>query len=372
MSDFEARVRPSLRNLTPYQAGKPIEEVQRELGLSRVVKLASNEYPEGPFPEVLAAIAAELPYLNRYPDSSWFELTRAVSEALTVPTRELFFGNGNNEILELLVHLLVDPGDNVVYAHPSFPIYRLLAQSHFECGVAVPNRPDHGHDLPAMVKAIDARTRLVFICNPNNPTGTYVTRDELEWALQRIPADVVVALDEAYVEFVVAADYPDFFELRRRYRNLTSLRSFSKAYSLAGLRIGYLIGDERLVALLHRVRQPFNVNRLSQLAASVAIRHPERVAERRRTNRQRLERLVQGMQQVGCSVVPSQANFALAFTPRPVPDLFQRLLRESVIVRPVQAFGIGDRAFRVSVGNDEENALFLTALEKVLALERAV
>jgi histidinol-phosphate aminotransferase len=372
MADFEHLVRASIKSLTPYQAGKPIEEVQRELGLAHVVKLASNEYPEGPFPEVLAALAAELPRLNRYPDSAGYELTHAVSEALGLPVRELFFGNGNNEILELLVHLLVEPGSQAVYAHPSFPIYGLICRSHFDCGVSVPCRPDYVHDLPAMAAAVTERTRLVFICNPNNPTGTYVTRSELVHFLERIPAQVVVALDEAYMEFAVADDFPDFFELRGRFPNLASLRTFSKAYSLAGLRLGYLIGDERLVNLLHRVRQPFNVNRLSQVAAVTAVRHKERVAERRRLNRTRLERLARAMELLGCTVLPSQANFLLAFSPRPVPELFQRLLREGVIVRPTEPFGMPPGSFRVSVGSDEENARFLAALEKVLALEGAV
>jgi len=366
MADLSARVRAEVRELKPYQAGKPIEDVQRELGISRVVKLASNEYPEGPFPEAIEAIERELGQLNRYPDPGSYELGHAVAEVYGITPEEVFFGNGNNEILELLIHLLAEPGQEVLYATPSFPIYGLICQTHYKVGRAVPLDANWVHDLPAMAEAVNERTRLVFICNPNNPTGTYVTGEQVAAFMDRVPSDVVVVLDEPYVEFVTAEDYADWFSLRDSYPNLVSLRSFSKTYSLAGLRIGYLLGSEEIVSLLHRVRQPFNVNRLAQAAAAASIRARERVAQRRRENRRRMDHLQKGMQELGVEVLPSQTNFFLAMVEKEIPDFFDRLLHEGVIVRPMQQFGTGERSFRVNTGTDEENECFLRALGRVL------
>jgi histidinol-phosphate aminotransferase len=369
MSDPSAlveRIRPAVRGLRPYQPGKPIEEVQRELGLSHIIKLASNEYPEGPFPEVRAALERELAELHRYPDASWHELLSSATSLYPIERDEILFGNGANEILELVVHLLCGEGDEVVYAHPSFPIYGLLAQSHFDTGKVVPLSAAHVHDLDAMAAAITPRTRVIFLCNPNNPTGTYFGEDALVGFLERVPEDVLVVLDEAYVEFVTAPDFPDFFRLRQRFANLLSVRSFSKVYSIAALRIGYAIGHRDVIGMLQRVRQPFNVNRLAQKAAAVALRQQERVVQRRLTNRQRMETLGRGLEQLGCRVVPSQTNFYLAFTPEPTTEVFSALLREGVIVRPMHSFGLGEGSFRVNTGTEEENAIFLHALERVL------
>ena len=364
---FVERIRPAVRALRPYEPGKPIEEVQRELGLDHIVKLASNEYPEGPFPEVAAAIRDELGELHRYPDATWHQLLDAVTNVYPIARDEVLFGNGANEILELIVHLVAGEGEQIVYAHPSFPIYGLLAQSHFDMGVSVPLTGDHVHDLDAMADAITPRTRVVMVCNPNNPTGTYVGEDELVRFLERVPSDVLVVLDEAYVEFTTAPDFPDFFRLRERFANLVSVRSFSKVYSIAALRIGYCIAHREVIGMLQRVRQPFNVNRLAQRAATVALGRQDLVAERRETNRRRLDALGEGLQELGCRTVPSQTNFFLAFTPEASTEVFQALLREGVIVRPMHRFGLGEGSFRVNTGTDEENAAFLRALERVLA-----
>lgn len=367
LSRFTDRIRPAVRALRPYQPGKPIEEVQRELGLPRIVKLASNEYPEGPFPEVREALVQELAELHRYPDATWHELVSSATAVYPIERDEILFGNGANEILELIVHLLCAEGDEALFAHPSFPIYGLLAQSHFDTGVPVPLTADHVHDLDAMARAITPRTRVIFLCNPNNPTGTYVSEQALERFLEQVPEEVLVVLDEAYVEFVTAADFPDFFRLRARFANLVSVRSFSKVYSIAALRIGYAIGHRDVIGMLQRVRQPFNVNRLAQKAAAVALRHQDRVAQRRVTNRRRLDALGVGLRDLGCRIVPSQTNFHLAFTPEPTTEVFGALLREGVIVRPMHSFGLGEGSFRVNTGTEEENEIFLRALERVLA-----
>lgn len=369
MTTATNHVRESLKRLTPYQPGKPIEEVQRELGLDHVVKLASNEYPEGPSPEVLDAIRDELRELHRYPEASCYQLSRAVAEVYSITERELVFGNGANELLELLILVFCDNDDagTALHAHPSFPIYGLLGQSHHESTRSVPLNADGVHDLRAMAEAIDDSTRIVFLCNPNNPTGTYIRDAELRWFLQEVREDLVIVLDEAYVEFVVADDFPDFFELRSLHPGLMSLRSFSKAYSLAGLRVGYLMGNEELIGLVQRARQPFNVNRLAQRAASVAIRQRDRIRSRRQINREGLEMLERGLRELGCSSLPSQSNFLLATVSDPPSDLFDRLLREGVIVRPMGRFGLGEGSFRVNVGTSDENRLFLDALSRVLA-----
>jgi len=364
---FVERIRPAVRALRPYEPGKPIEEVQRELGLDHIVKLASNEYPEGPFPEVKDALRAEMDELHRYPDATWHHLLDAVTEVYPIGRDEVLFGNGANEILELIVHLVARDGDEIVYAHPSFPIYGLLSQSHFDMGVSVPLTGDHVHDLDAMADAITPRTRAVMVCNPNNPTGTYVSEADLVRFLERVPEDVLVVLDEAYVEFVTADDFPDFFRLRERFVNLVSVRSFSKIYSIAALRIGYALGDPEVIGMLQRVRQPFNVNRLAQKAAATALRYQDRVAERRETNRRRLDQLGEGLQERGCRIVPSQTNFYLAFTPQESTEVFGALLREGVIVRPMHSFGLGEGSFRVNTGTEEENAAFLRALDRVFA-----
>jgi histidinol-phosphate aminotransferase len=367
MSGISDRIRPGLRELQPYQPGKPIEDVQRELGLERVMKLASNEYPEGAFAEVQEALREEITRTHRYPDAGWHELLDAVTEVYPLDREEILFGNGANEILELLVHLLVGPGDEVVFAQPSFPIYGLLSQSHFNGGRAVPLDADLVHDLPAMAEAVTDRTRLVFLCNPNNPTGTYFSETALLEFMDRVPERVLVVLDEAYAEFVTAEDYPRYFELRQRFENLVSVRSFSKIYSLAALRIGYCMGSREVISWLQRVRQPFNVNRLAQRAAALSIRRQDLVAERRATNRRRMVQLREGMEALGCRVIPSQANFYLVFAPGGSEALFDGLLQAGVIVRPMRGFGVSESAFRVNVGCDDENAGFLDALRDVLA-----
>lgn len=366
LSRLSERVRPELRRLAPYQPGKPIEEVQRELGLNRIVKLASNEYPENAFPEVVEALRSEILELHRYPDATWHELLDAATAVYPITREEILFGNGGNEVLELLVHLFCGPGDEVVFAHPSFPVYSLLGQSHFDSGVSVPLDADQNHDLPAMLAAINERTRLVFVCNPNNPTGTWVQEAAIVEFMEQVPDDVLVVLDEAYVEFVTDPDFPRFFELRKRYANLASMRSFSKIYSLAALRIGYLIASEEVTGLLQRVRQPFNVNRLAQKAAAVALRQQHRVAERRAANRHGLDQLRAGLHALGCTTLPSQTNFLLVRTPDGFEDLFDRLLREGSIVRPMGSFGLGATSFRVNTGTPEENEIFLAGLKRVL------
>lgn len=367
MIDFTSLFRPGILATRPYSPGKPICEVRRELGLGDVIKLASNENPEGPLPAVLEAINQAARDLNRYPDSSAFRLTEALAAHLRVEPAEIILGNGSNEVIDILIRALVSPGENVVFSEHSFIVYALTTKVHFECGRAVPLTADDRHDLPAMAAAIDDATKLVIVCNPNNPTGTYNTTDEFLAFLRGVPQRVVVAVDEAYYEYVSAPDYPATLDLRREYPNLVLLRTFSKIHSLAGLRLGYGVGHADLLTELHKTREPFNVNSLSQAAALACLRHWQVVPERARRNEQERERLARQLTAMGFRVTPSQTNFLLVRCPGNAGQITTALLHKGVIVRPMHAFGLGEGALRISVGLPEENDRCVAALKEIVS-----
>jgi len=365
--DFQKLFRPGILKTRPYAPGKPIAEVQRELGLDSVVKLASNENPEGPLPAVLEAVVAAARDLNRYPDASCYELTRRLAAHLDVPPESLIFGNGSNEVIDMLIRALVSPGETVVYSEQSFIVYPLTTGVHFECGRPVPLGPDDRHDLSAMAAAVDDTTKLVIVCNPNNPTGTYNTRGEFEAFLDALPENVIVAVDEAYYEYVTAADYPQTLAMLPARPNLVILRTFSKIHSLAGLRVGYGVGHPGLIGEVQKTREPFNVNMLSQAAALACLEHWDQVAARRRRNREERERLAAELVRLGLEVVPSQTNFLLVRCAGRAGDLAADLLQRGVIVRPMHAFGLGEGAMRISVGLPGENRRCIDALEEILS-----
>lgn len=367
MIDFKGLFRPGILATRPYSPGKPICEVRRELGLGSVIKLASNENPEGPLPAVIEAIARAAVDLNRYPDSSAFRLTGKLAAHLGVETNELIFGNGSNEVIDILIRALVSPGENVVFSDHSFIVYALSTKVHFECGRPVPLTADDRHDLPAMAATIDDRTKLVIVCNPNNPTGTYNTQDEFAAFLRQVPRRVVVAVDEAYYEYVTAPDYPQTLALRREFPNLIALRTFSKIHSLAGLRIGYGVGHPDLVTELHKTREPFNVNALSQAAALACLENWHLVPDRVQRNERERERLARQLETLGFVVVPSQANFLLVRCRGNAGQLTTSLLHKGIIVRPMHAFGLGEGALRISVGLPEENDRCVAALREILS-----
>jgi len=365
--DFANLFRPGIRGTRPYTPGKPIEEVQRELGLDSVVKLASNENPEGPLPAVLEAIRGAALQLNRYPDAACHVLTRRLADHLDVPPETIIFGNGSNEVIDMLIRALVSPGENVVFSERSFIVYGLTTRAHFECGRPVPQDADDRHDLAAMAAAVDDDTKLVIVCNPNNPTGTYNTADEFAALLAAVPRQVIVAVDEAYYEYVSAADYPQTLPLFAQHPNLVVLRTFSKIHSLAGLRIGYGVGHPTLISELQKTREPFNVNLLAQAAAIACLDNWDEVAGRRDRNRNELDRLGNELTALDLEVVPSQTNFILVRSPGPAAELAQELLKLGVIVRPMAAFGMDERALRISVGLPAENERCLDALKEILA-----
>ncbi|MCP4572141.1 MAG: histidinol-phosphate transaminase [bacterium] len=364
--DFATLFRPGIRATRAYTPGKPIEEVQRELGLESVVKLASNENPEGPLPAVLEAVTEAAQQLNRYPDAACHTLTHKLAEHLDVTPESIILGNGSNEVIDILIRALVSPGENVIYSERSFIVYGLTTCAHFECGRPVALGDDDRHDLPAMAAAVNDKTKLVIVCNPNNPTGTYNTAEEFTALLEALPARVIVAVDEAYYEYVTASDYPQVLPLMKAHPNLVVLRTFSKIHSLAGLRVGFGVGHPALIGELHKTREPFNVNMLAQVAAMACLENWHEVAGRRDRNRAELDRLAADLAELGLDVVPSQTNFILVRSEGPAAELSQELLKLGVIVRPMAAFGMDERALRISVGTRPENERCLVALKEIL------
>jgi histidinol-phosphate aminotransferase len=361
---LEGLASPYLRGLIPYSPGKPIDEVERELGIRESVKLASNENPLGPSPLALAALREALPDVHRYPDGSGYRLTQALARHWDVSPDMVILGNGSNELLELMGRCFLMPGDVAVYARQAFIVYDMVAQVTGATKVAVPLR-DFTHDLPAMRAAISARTKLVFFANPNNPTGTAVPPRSLEDFIAGVPPGVLVVLDEAYYEYLPPDLAPNILRMVREGRPVLVLRTFSKIYGLAGLRIGYGIGPAPLIALLNRVRQPFNTNSLAQAAATAALRDEEHVANTRAITEKGRKYLVEQCRALGLPAVPSVANFLLVDVGRPGPATAEALLGRGVIVRPMAGYGFPTH-LRISVGTPAENERCIAALKAVL------
>jgi histidinol-phosphate aminotransferase len=355
---------PYLRGLIPYSPGKPIEEVERELGIPESVKLASNENPLGPSPLALQALREALPKVHRYPDGSGFRLCQALARHWDVSPEMIVLGNGSNELLELVGRCFLMPGDEVIYGQQAFIVYDMVAQVTGATKVRVPLR-DFTHDLDAMRAAITPRTKLVFVANPNNPTGTAVSPRALEDFLAAVPPDVPVILDEAYYEYLPPEWTPDTLRFVRDGRLLLVLRTFSKIYGLAGLRIGYGIGPAPLIALLNRAREPFNTNSLAQAAATAALRDAQHVASTRAITEVGRKFLAEQCRSLGLRVVPSMGNFLLVDVGRPGPATADALLRQGVIVRPMAGYGFATH-LRISIGTPPENERCIAALKKVL------
>ncbi len=362
-------VNPNIAGLTAYQPGKPIDEVTRELGLARVVKLASNENPRGPGAAVREAIVQACDGLPLYPDGNAFHLKRALAERHGVETSTLTVGNGSNDVLDLAARASLTPGAEAIVAEHGFVVYRLATASAGGVLVEVPAR-DYGADLPAMKAAITDATAIIFLANPNNPTGTWVDEGALTDFLDGVPEHIWVVLDEAYHEYVEQDGYPDGLALMRRYPNLIVTRTFSKIYGLAAVRVGYAVSHPSIADLLNRARQPFNVNSLAMAAALAALADEPFVAESRRLNHQGMAALIEGLNDLQLPYIPSVGNFVTFDVGVPAADAFTALLKEGVIVRPVAEYGL-PRHLRVTVGLPEQNALFLAALARVLPELRA-
>jgi histidinol-phosphate aminotransferase len=364
--DFLALAQPGVQKLSPYVPGKPVDELARELDLdpATIVKLASNENPLGPSTKALEAIRAELAELTRYPDGSGFELKSRLAARCGVQVSQVTLGNGSNDILDLVARAYLAPGLNAVFSQYAFAVYPISTQAVGAQGKVVPAK-DHGHDLEAMLAAIDENTRVVFIANPNNPTGTWLGPDALERFLARVPQNVLVVLDEAYIEYAEGDELPDGLTYLARYDNLLVSRTFSKAYGLAALRVGYALSSAQVADVLNRVRQPFNVNSLALAAACAALDDADYLAQSRELNDAGMAQLEAGLRALGLSWIPSKGNFIAVDFARDTAAINQALLREGVIVRPVAGYGMPN-FLRVSIGLPAENARFLDALAKVL------
>ena len=352
--------------LAPYQPGKPVEELARERGIADAVKLASNENPRGPGPAVHRALADAAQALSRYPDGSGFRLKNALSAHLGVATQQLTLGNGSNDVLDLAARVAISPGRRGIVDEHCFVVYPLAIAAAGGEVVRVPSKA-WGHDLEALAAATDERTRVVFISNPNNPTGTWVDEAALCGLLDRVPAGVWVVLDEAYAEYVTTPGYPNGVRLVERYANLVVTRTFSKIYGLAALRIGYAVSSPFFADLMNRVRQPFNANSLALAAAEAAVEDRAYVEQSRRLNAAGMAQVEAGLEALELDWIPSLGNF-LAFdvgASKQAMSIYQRLLDDGVIVRPVANYGM-PRHLRVTIGLPEENALFLDALERAV------
>lgn len=349
-----------IRAIAPYQPGKPTSELAREMGIDEksIVKLASNENPRGIGPRTRAAIEASLGDLARYPDGNGFELKDALSRRFGVGMDSIVLGNGSNDVLELVAMAFLGAGSSAVYSQHSFAVYPLATQARGARGLSVPAR-NFGHDLGAMEKAVAADTRVVFIANPNNPTGTFVPYEEIAAFLKAVPRCIVV-LDEAYNEYLPPELRVDTAKWIRRHPNLVVTRTFSKAYGLAGLRVGYAMAHPSVADLMNRARQPFNVNSIALTAAAAALGDMEFVARSYAENRSGMKRIEEGARALGLDYIPSFGNF-ITIQVGKAGDIFKRLLKRGVIVRPVAGYELPEH-LRVSIGTPEENERFLSAL----------
>ena len=351
-----------VRSIAPYQPGKPIAELAREMGLEErsIVKLASNENPRGIGPRTRAAIEAAIGDIARYPDGNGFELKQALARRYHVDMGAIVLGNGSNDVLELMALAFLGPGRAAVFSQHCFAVYPLATQARGARSIVVPAK-NFGHDLEAMAKAIDDETYVAWIANPNNPTGTFVRHEEIEAFLKRVPERVLVVLDEAYNEYLPAELRGDSAKLLKRHPNLVITRTFSKAYGLAGLRVGYALAHASVADVMNRVRQPFNVNSIALTAARAALDDMEFVARSYAENLQGLKHIEEGSRALGLDYIPSHGNFITVRVGK-APEVYKRLLRRGVIVRPVGGgYGLPEH-LRVTIGTAQENERFLGAL----------
>lgn len=364
MSKFLEMAMPGVRGLQPYQPGKPVEELERELGISNAVKLASNENPNGPSASVIKSLQTVMPELARYPDGSAYKLKQKLARFLDVDPQQLTIGNGSNDVLELLSRVYLNPSNEAIVSQHAFVVYPLAAISIGAALKVIPAR-DYGQDLEATLAAISDKTRIIFIANPNNPTGTWIDENTLTSFLVQVPENVLVVLDEAYCEYVDEPDYPNGIEMHRRFPNVVVTRTFSKAYGLAALRVGYSVSHPDVADLMNRIRQPFNVNSMSLVAAVAALEDQSHVEQSVALNRSGLDYLRAECDRMGIPYIPSVGNFLTIGFERDAMPIYEALLQEGVIVRPIGVYQLPEH-LRVTVGTPEENERFIQALQKVL------
>ncbi|MGM0602139.1 MAG: histidinol-phosphate transaminase [Bacillota bacterium] len=365
MSRVADGVCKGIQNMNRYQAGKCIDEVKKMYNLDRIIKLASNENPYGPSREVINTIKDNAANINFYPDSDSRDLKNALSNFYNIEEEKIFIGNGSDEILDLLLTLFINPGDEAVQADPSFIKYELSVKARDGISVKVPLTDEYKHDLEAMKDQISARTKVFFLCNPNNPTGTLVSSSEIRKLLDELPEDILVIVDQAYFEYVESDDYFDGTDLLDKYPNLFILRTFSKIYGMAGMRVGYGFGSPEIVDYLNRLRSPFNVNLLSQKAAFAALQTQEHVKKCRDMNNREKEFLYKELQNIGLDYIETETNFMMINVEKDSDQIFEDLMKRGIIVRSGSGLGM-KKWIRITVGSREENKMLIEKLKEVI------
>ena len=350
--------------IQPYQGGKPIEEVQRELGVDNVIKLASNENPLGPSPLAVDSMKKALSDINLYPDGNTYYLKQDLAIHLGVSPENLILGNGSNEVLQIVGDTFISPNDEVIFSESAFVVYQLVSKICIAKLIIVPML-GFDQDLEAMAGAITDRTKVAFIANPNNPTGTMVTKNQVERFIEQVPDKVLIVFDEAYYEYINRLDYPQTINYMNEKENIIITRTFSKIYGLAGLRIGYGISDPKIIDLMNRVRQPFNCNTLAQVAAHAALKDHQHVQKSQELNKRGKIQLYRFFDEIGLDYVPSEGNFILVHFDTSGQEIADQLLQKGVIIRPVAGYGFPN-SIRVTIGTSEENRRFISALKEIL------
>jgi histidinol-phosphate aminotransferase len=357
--------KPSTRHLSVYQPGKPLEEVKRELGLTDVIKLASNENPFGCSPKVIAALQAEFENISLYPDGGSVELAQVVAKQFDVQPNQLIFGAGSDEVILMIARAFLLPGDETIMATHTFPQYKHNTDIEGAVSVQVPLK-EGTHDLEAMAAQITSRTKVMWVCNPNNPTGTMNTHQEVSTFLAKVPAHVLVVLDEAYCEYNMTGQYPRTFDILKQYKNVVALRTFSKIYGLAALRIGFGVGHPDVIQMINQVREPFNTTRFAQVAARVAIEDVAFIEQCRQQNATGVAYMQQQFKRLQLQSFPAHGNFIMVDVKRPAEQVFDALLRKGIIIRGGHKLGF-PTSIRVTVGSSAQNQKFIEALEHVLS-----
>lgn len=355
---------PFVGELIPYVPGKPVEELERELGISGAVKIASNENPLGPSPLAEKAVAEAVHSLNRYPDGDAFYLKQKLSEKLGIEPETLIFGNGSNDVIDIAARTFMKPGDEAIFGEYAFIVYPIVTQAVGATSVISP-MPEYVHNLRDMHSRITEKTRMIFIANPNNPTGTMVKSDEFEWFIDNVPENILILVDEAYFEYVEDKDYPDSLQYQDRGKSILTVRTFSKIYGLAGLRLGYGVAHRDIISNMQRVRHPFNSNSLSQIGAMAALDDIEHMQRTKSINSEGLCYVTRELEKLDIPYAPSYTNFVLIdLGEDPIPT-YNELLKEGVIVRPVMGYGLKTH-LRVTIGTKQENERFVSGIKKVL------
>jgi histidinol-phosphate aminotransferase len=359
MNKFADVAKKSVMNIKPYVPGKPIEEVQREHGIKDVVKLASNENPLGPSKLAVKAMEKKLKSVNQYPESGAYYLRRALAKHLKVKENTIVFGNGSNEILTLIAEAFVSPGDEVMFSSLSFVVYPISADTVGGTAIQIPHK-NFSHDIDGFINRLSPKTKLVYICNPNNPTGTIITKDELEKFMSAVSPKTIVALDEAYFEYVQDKNYPDGIKFLAKYPNLIVLRTFSKIYGLAGIRIGYAVADPDIIEIIERVRPPFNANLVAQAAGEAALKDKEHLKNTVKTNNEGRKYICAELKKLGIEYVQPNANFIFVKFKENCKVVFEALLKKGVIIRPQF-----DNYARITIGTMKENEKLIKALKTI-------